>query len=100
VEGDTYYLDLERIRKVDEYVYWWELLDKLKPTNLGNLSGKIYFQGDCKLFRLKILTYSYYKEPMGGGTPSTTDNKPKEWFYPHPDTRIEFILKKVCQILN
>jgi len=26
-EGSTYYIDLERIRKVDGYVYWWDLTD-------------------------------------------------------------------------
>ena len=29
--ADTYYVDLERIRKVDEYVYYWVLEDLLKP---------------------------------------------------------------------
>ena len=98
VDGDTFYVDFERIRKHGGYVYWWDLIDHLKPTDYGSLSGKIYKQGDCKLFRLKYLSDSYYKEPMGGGTPSTSSNKPdKEWRYPPPESAIETILKSVCK---
>ena len=94
----TFYVDFERIRKHGGYVYWWVLGDYLKPTELGHLSGKLYNQGDCKLFRYKILSDSYYKEPMGGGTPSTSSNKPdKEWNYPPPDSSTEVALKAVCE---
>jgi len=58
VDGDTSYVDFERMRKHDGYVYWWELADYLKPTSTGTLSVKVYNQGDCKLFRYKILSFS------------------------------------------
>ena len=64
VDGDTFYVDFERIRKHDGYVYWWELFDYLKPDKTGVLSGKVYKQGDCKLIRFKGLSFSYHKEPM------------------------------------
>ncbi len=96
VDGDTYYVDFERIRKVDGYVYFWELSDRLKPNKWGNLSAKMYKQGDCKLFRYKNLSISTHKEPMGGGTGETDDNPDKEWNYPPPDSVIETILKSVC----
>ena len=98
VDGDTFYVDFERIRKHDGYVYWWELGDYLKPDELGDLSSKTYKQGDCKLFRYKFLSGSFYTEPMGGGTPSASSNEPdKEWRYPPPNSSIEFILKSVCK---
>ena len=98
VSGDTIYVDFERIRKHGGYVYWWDLSDFLKPTELGYLSGKLYKQGDCKLFRFKVLSDSFHKEPMGGGTPSTYSNKPdKEWIYPLPNSSMETILKSVCK---
>jgi len=75
VKGNTFYVDFERIRKHGGYVYWWQLDDYLKPTETRDLSAKTYKQGDCKLFRFKYLSDSYYKEPMGGGTPSTSSNK-------------------------
>ena len=95
--GQTHYVDFERIRKHDGYVYYWFLGDFLKPDKQGELSGKIYYQGDCKLFRFKSLSYSFHKEPMGQGTPSTSSNQPyKEWTYPPPNSAGETILKKVC----
>jgi hypothetical protein len=98
VKGDTFYVDFERIRKHEGYVYFWVLLDYLKPDKLGDLSSKNYHQGDCKLMGLKFLSSSRHKEPMGGGTTSTSSNKPdKHWRYPSPNSSIEFILKSVCK---
>ena len=62
VKGSTFYVDLERIRKHDGYVYWWELQNSLKPDKDGDLSYEIYKQGDCKLFRYKTLSADYHKE--------------------------------------
>ena len=53
--GDTFYVDFERIRKHDGYVYYWVLTDYLRPTAQGHLSTTKYCQGDCKLFREKVL---------------------------------------------
>jgi hypothetical protein len=91
---NTFYVDFERIRKHDGFVYWWELGDYLKPQ-MGYLSVKSYNQGDCKLFRLKVLSYSWHKEPMGGGT-GITVNIPDNWRYPNPKSIDEYKLKSVC----
>ena len=96
VSGDTFYVDFDRIRKHDGYVYYWELSDLLKPTKYGDLSNKAYTQVDCKLFRSKYLSMSSYKQPMGNGTPSSTFEPPAEWDYPLPSSGGEFILKSVC----
>ena len=98
VSGDTFYVDFERIRKVDGFVYWWDMEDYLKPTKNGDLSAKVYWQGDCKLFRTKILSASHHKEPMGGGTGDVSE-PPKgfrNWTYPPPNSVIETKLKLVC----
>jgi len=96
-ENDTaFYVDFERIRKVDGYVYWWELIDLAKPSPHGDLSRKTYNQGDCKLFRYKVLSSSIHTEPMGGGI-GDAENKPDtEWTYPFPNTVDELSLKEVC----
>ena len=99
-KGNTYYVDFERIQKVDGYVYFWELHDFLKPLSNGSLSGSVYKQGDCKLFRFKTLSFVFYKEPMGrviGDTPPV----PKEhqfWKYPPPNNTNELTLKLVCAL--
>ena len=97
VDGNTHYVDFERIKKHDGYVYYWELGDLLKPNEYGILSGKAYKQGDCKKFRYKYLSFSFHKEPMGGGTGETLNTPDKEWTYPPPDSVSETILKSVCQ---
>ena len=100
VDGDTFYVDFERIRKHGGYVYYWMLSDYLKPDETEILSGKVYHQGDCELFRFKGLSWSFHKEPMGGGT-GEIDNEPdKDWTYPPPDSVIETVLKAVCRIAN
>ena len=101
MDGDNFYVDFETIRKHDGYVYYWYLRDYLKPDEYGNWSAKLYLQGDCKLFRHKYLSDSYHTQPMGEGTPSTTDNTPdKEWRYSPPDSVGEFVLKSVCEYAN
>jgi hypothetical protein len=85
----TFYVDFERIRKHGGYVHWWSLVNYLKPTMRGNLSHRAYQQGDCKVFRNKLLTWSHHKEPMGGGDDSG-------WRYPPPNFADEVILKRVC----
>ena len=96
VRGDTYYVDFERIKKHDGYVYYWELIDFLKPSPYGDLSDKTYAQGDCKKFRYKNLSFSFHKKPMGGGTGETSNTPDKEWDYPPPNSVIETVLKTVC----
>ena len=96
VSGNTYYVDIERIRKHDGYVYWWELTDLLKPTETGNLSAKSYHQGDCKLFRHKTLSFSFHKRPMGEGTGDVQEPIKKGWNYSPPNSSSEDILNFVC----
>ena len=81
VKGNTSYLDFERVRKHDGYVYFWSLSDYLKPDEFGWLSGKVYYQGDCKLFRYKDLSFSLHKEPMGGGSGDSNSPKNPKWEY-------------------
>ena len=98
VDGTTFYVDFERIGKHSGYIYYWQLLDRLKPTEYGTLSDKTYIQGDCKKFRYKWLSGTFHKGPMGGGIVSETSNTPeKEWTYPPPDSVVEVTLKSICQ---
>ena len=89
-------MDFERIRKHDGFVYWWDLTDYLKPNKYGDLSYKLYQQGDCKLFRYKYLGSSNYKQPMGGGHGADYNEPDKDWTYTTPNTSGEVTLKSVC----
>jgi len=96
VKGDTFYVDFERIRKHDGYVFYWRLFDYLKPDEYGDVSEKNYVQVDCKLFRFKILSGSFHKEPMGEGTPETITVENPQWDYPSPDSVNESLTESVC----
>lgn len=98
VSGRTWYVNFERIRKRGEYVYFWYLIDYLKPNSSGDLSDKTYSEGDCNKLRFKWLSVSFHKEPMGGGT-GYVQKLPKKyqgWRYPEPNGAEETILKKIC----
>jgi len=96
--GITFYVDFDKIKKKDGYVYYWELGDYLKPNEFGDLSAKVYREVDCKLFRSKVLGDSYYTEPMGRGTPSASSNiADKEWSDLRTlNSAAHSVLKKVC----
>ena len=96
VNGNTYYVDFERIRKHGGYVYWWSLTDYLKPDKSGHLSNKQYYQGDCKLFRTKYLSFVLYKQPMGQDTDFSHSPENTKWRYPSPNSIHETTLKTVC----
>ena len=100
--GNTVYVDFERIRKVDGYFYWWVLVDHLETDEYGTLSSKSYSQVDCKLFRYQILTFSFHKDAMGEGIGdiSKPSGEMKGWLYPPPDSGQEFVLKTVCAYVN
>ena len=100
VDGNTNYVDFERIRKHGGYVYYWILWDLLKPTKFGHFSVKMSHQGDCKLFRMKYLSGFGHKEPMGRGTGLMENRPDKEWRFPPPNSPIETILKSVCRYVK
>jgi hypothetical protein len=96
LDGDTYYVDFDRIRKHDGYVYFWSLRNYLKMSEEGTLSHKVYTQVDCKLFRFSELSGSYYTEPMGNGTPEKWLNGDPEYWNTTPSSSFKRILKSVC----
>ena len=94
--GDIFYVDFETLRKVDGFIYIWSLSDYLKPTDQGYFSTKTYKELDCKLFRLRSLSYSFHLESMGKGTGKVLNNSSAEWIYPPPNTVNNLILRNVC----
>jgi|APSaa5957512535_1039671.scaffolds.fasta_scaffold55786_4 hypothetical protein len=90
----TYYVDFEGIRNRGQIIYWWNLTNYLLPDPVGDFSNKTYVQGNCKLFRIKYLSYIHYKRPMGAGIGRDNIKKEPEWHSPHPIYKK--ILKSVC----
>ena len=94
--GDTYYLDFDRIREIDGYVYFWHLHDYLNPSKYNFLSTKEYLQGDCKLFRIKFLDGSVHKKQMGKDLGFNSSLENIKWMYPRPNSPMEKTLNLVC----
>tara|TARA_A100001015_G_scaffold208640_1_gene233460 strand:+ start:1116 stop:1508 length:393 start_codon:yes stop_codon:yes gene_type:complete len=96
VDGNnTLYVDFDRIRKNDGFIYFWVMRNSLKPDESGNSSSRAYYQGDCKIFKSKILSITVFKEQKGRGT-GETDDTPANWMYPSPHSMHEILLNSVC----
>ena len=92
------YIDFDRIRKNQGYLYYWEMRDVLVSNKWGMRSMFTYKQGDCNLFRYKILTDTMYDNFKGKGKTLNSSNTPdKEWRYPKPGTGNEMVFKSVCK---
>ena len=98
--GDEYFVDFQRVKKHDGYVYWRQLTNRVKPSPSGVLSGKFYFQTDCKLLRYKTLSFSAHKAPMGEGI-GITDNTPdQDWRFLPRNSSMETSLKAICKYVK
>ena len=97
VEGNTFYVDFDRVRKNGSNVYYGELVDYLEPKRDDAASSKVYKQADCEMFRLKVLSFVAYNEPMGNGSGSAPYVPEPEWYYPSPNSSGEILLKRVCE---
>ena len=98
--GHTLYVDFERIRKHDGYVYSWYLNDRSTPSASGGLSSKYYIQVDCDLFRFKVLSSLFHEEPMGQGSSEEFNPTNPDWDYAPPTSAYEVILQEVCEYAN
>ena len=100
VKGNRFYYDKDRIRKRGKYLYFWELVDYIKPSAYGDLSTTTYVQLDCSIFRYKDLKVQFYNKSMGEGN-ITTDTTPKgkhgEWKYPTRNSSKEYMFEKICE---
>ena len=82
-EDGSFYFDFSDIRKVDGYVYWWQLNDFIEPNIKGILSATTYHQTDCGWIRTKYLRGKVFKANMAGGTAEREyDYDNPKWIYP------------------
>ena len=100
--GNTFYVDLERIRQSKGYVYFWYLEDYLTKDKYGDLSSTMFMQVDCNLFSLKVLKFHFYKKSMGEGDADIQDpvKEVQSWIYATPKSNYEYMLKVVCNTIN
>lgn len=99
-DGETDYIDFNSIKKIDEYVYYWILIDYPKPTLWGDLSSVIYIKGDCDLNRIKYLSYIYSKKSMNQGKKELSNPNHPEWKYPSLGSGAKHQLDLICNIFK
>lgn len=101
VEEATIYIDT-KVRKDDGHIYFWQLVNALKPNENGDLSTKSYHEADCGKFRRRVLQFSYHPQPMGRGPSSISQSVPIDdypgWDYPAPGSGPAAVLEAACKM--
>ena len=100
IDGDSDYFDIDRIKKIDEYVYYWILIDYPKPTKWGDLSVVINMKGDCNLNRVKYLTFIYSKGSMNRGKKELSSPDDPEWNFVSSGSAARQQLDLICNSLK
>ena len=97
VNGNTFYVDLMRIRNFYGYVYYWMLTDYKVPTEAGHSSTEIYYKGDCELFRVKPSIFVNHIQPMARDIGENSPPTLLAWMYAYPKSPLESALKFICK---
>jgi hypothetical protein len=97
--GDIFYIETDTIKENDGYVYFWQLSDYLLPLQGTFMSSKVYKQGDCGIYRHKILSYIVYKESMGKDAGLQIEGE-DEWIYNSSGTVAYIVLDYVCDYVK
>ena len=98
----TEYLELESVKKINDIIYVWSMIDYKEQQQGGNLSTKYYSKYDCSEKRYKIISIIQYKTSMGRGRNfEYTKNikneaKDSKWIYPSFDSADYAKIKFMC----
>ena len=95
--GHTHYIDIGRIKYLDNHIYVWTLIDYLKRDNEGFFSMVTYMQIKCELPKFKLLDISFYRRPMGKGIGKHYNTSDMKWQYPPPNSMVERSIKIACK---
>ena len=103
-DGDSFYIDFQTIKKLDNgNVIFWGMVDNLEGND-GFMSSKMFWEGDCNLSRMKVLSLIQYEEPMGIGESESLGGGMVElddimsWQYLPPDSIGYMNLEEVCSL--
>ena len=96
-DGETIYLALDSIKKVDGFINFWFMRDYADNQIMGPIrSEKILVQGDCSVKRINNLSLHAFKKPKGIDIEMSFDNKPPEWKYVKPESLGGLLLSLSC----
>ena len=96
--GHSFFIDMNKLNENKGYVFFWQLINYYKKDEYGDLSAKIYVQGDCKIFKFKWLKVAYHKMLMGQD--QVKPDKPSKlisaWQFPKLGSTSYAVLEHVC----
>jgi len=84
--GSKFYYEVDTIQTSSGYIYYWDLVSFSEPFAGKYISATRYKQGDCGVFRDKILTGFVFTEPMGRGEKENVLYDNPDWQYYLPNT--------------
>ena len=96
--GDSYYVDVDNIKKQNGLLYYSRLEDYLRPRN-GDYSFIRKFKVDCTKGKRIWLSDTFYNQPMGRGK-ITGEINPKKISYPKPNSIGYIVMKFSCDYLD
>jgi hypothetical protein len=92
--GDSYYVDVDNIKKRNGLLYYSRLEDFLEPK-YGDYSFVRKFRVDCAEEKRTWLSDTFYNQPMGKGK-ITGEITPNEISYPRPNSIGYVVMKFAC----
>ena len=95
-DNSAYYVDTDTITKESGYLYFWKMLDWEGSDEYGNQSVQIYIKADCKIRRIKTLSYIFYTGRKGTGSSDVQEVENKDWKYPSPGKVDSYLLSDLC----
>jgi|TARA_B100001093_G_scaffold153859_1_gene146596 hypothetical protein len=96
--GNSYYIDVDNIKKRNGIVYYWQLDDYLEPLDEGINSNISKYRVNCVEETRTWLSETSYSLSMGKGRIIFEDppNKIPRSIYPKPNTVAHIVMKLVC----
>jgi len=94
-DGISVFLDYDRVREKNGFIYYRKLYDRTTPNKLGSYSVMEVIQGDCAAFRLKILDQHQHKNQMGKGSYQSILGD-GQWIYPKSNQFYGYTLDQIC----
>ena len=98
VNGHKYYIDLSSAKILGASRFYYRMRDFLRPDKEGQLSSKIYIEVNCDNLSDRYLQHTWFKEPMGNGTPSNSSNDANQWEADIAGSIGSIINKYVCNL--
>jgi hypothetical protein len=99
---DVYYVDFDRIRVHNRYVYFYQMTPEsgsLSSIDFNYLSKTAYIKLDCINLRYKIMEYGFYSGQMTIGETFVYNMPDKPWTPATPNSHGELVFVTVCNFL-